>query len=67
MDAVVIERIEEEERGAAAELQYPRATVPRILFTSARGRGSAARAVRSAENAGRGASPTVGKREGFSF
>jgi hypothetical protein len=28
MDAVVIERIKEEERGAAAELQYPRATVP---------------------------------------
>jgi hypothetical protein len=28
MWAVGIERIEEEERGAAAELQYPRATVP---------------------------------------
>jgi hypothetical protein len=67
MWAVVIERIEEEERGAAAELRYPRATVPWELFTSARGRGPAARAVRGAGNASRGASPTAGKREGFSF
>jgi hypothetical protein len=65
MDAVGIER--GESRGAAAELQYPRATVPRVLFTSVRGRGPAARAVRGAGNAGRGASPTAGKREGFSF
>jgi hypothetical protein len=60
MDAVEIGRIEEEESGGA--------TVPtRVLFTSARGRGAAARAVRGAGNAGRGASPTAGKREGFSF
>jgi hypothetical protein len=32
-----------------------------------RGRGPAARAVRGAGNAGRGASPTAGHREGFSF
>jgi hypothetical protein len=65
MDAVEIGRIEEEE---AVALQYPRATVPaRVLFTSARGRGAAARVVRCARNAGRGASPTAGKREGFSF
>jgi hypothetical protein len=56
-----------ESREAAAELQYPRATVPRVLFTSARGRGPAARAVRCAGNAGRRASPMAGKREGFSF
>jgi hypothetical protein len=65
MDVVEIGR--RESREAAAELQYPRATVPRVLFTSARGRGLAVRAVRGAGNAGRGASPTAGKREGFSF
>jgi hypothetical protein len=32
-----------------------------------RGRGPAARAVRGAGNAGRGASPMAGKREGFFF
>jgi hypothetical protein len=31
MDAVVIERIEEEERGAPAELQYPRVRPNRPL------------------------------------
>jgi hypothetical protein len=65
MDVVGIGR--RESREAAAELQYPRATVPRVLFTSARDKGPAARAVRSAGNAGRGASPTAGKREGFPF
>jgi hypothetical protein len=34
MDAVVIERIQEEERGATAELQYPR-----VLFTRERNDG----------------------------
>jgi hypothetical protein len=65
MDVVGIGR--RESRRAAA-LQYPRATVPaRVLFSSARGKGAAARAVRGAGNAGRGASLTAGKREGFSF
>jgi hypothetical protein len=65
MGVVGIGRIES--RGAAAELQYPHATVPRGYCSRARGRGPAARAVRGAGNAGRGASPTAGKREGFSF
>jgi hypothetical protein len=49
------------------------ATVPMVLQYSAgycsykRGRGPPARAVRGAGNAGRGASPTAGKRESFSF
>ena len=38
------------------------ATVPRVLFTAA-----AARAARALGEAGRGASPTAGKREGISF
>jgi hypothetical protein len=68
MDAVGIERIEEEERGQRLELQYPRATVPHGYCSCEREtRGPAARAVRGAGNAGRGASPTAGKREGFSF
>jgi hypothetical protein len=55
-------------RGAAAELQYPRATVPRGYCSCEReARGPAARAVRGVGNTGRGASPTAGKREGFSF
>jgi hypothetical protein len=84
MHVVGIGRIES--RGAAAELQYPRATVPiesrgaaaelpylcatvphRCCSRLERGRGPATRAVRGAGNAGRGASPTAGKREGFSF
>jgi hypothetical protein len=65
MDVVGIGRIES--RGAAAELQYPRATVPRGYCSRARGGGPVARAVRGAGNAGRGASPTAGKRKGFSF
>jgi hypothetical protein len=47
MDVVGIGR--RESREAAVEIQYPRATVPRVLFTSARGRGTVhvgARAVR---------------------
>jgi hypothetical protein len=63
---VRIGRIGEEERIAgatvSAELQYRAGTVHGL-----RGRGPAARAVRGARNAGRGASPTAGKREGFSF
>jgi hypothetical protein len=51
MWAVGIGRIEEEKRGCSR----------------ARGRGPIARAVRAAGNAGSGASPTAGKREGFSF
>jgi hypothetical protein len=34
MDVVVIERIEEEERGAAVELQCPRRYSVAVLFTS---------------------------------
>jgi hypothetical protein len=65
MDAVEIGRIEEEESGGATvpvALKYRAGTVHGL-----RGRGPAARAVRGARNAGRGASPTAGKREGFSF
>jgi hypothetical protein len=61
MDVVGIER--GESRGAAVELQYPRGTV----HTRERDGGPAARAMRGAGNAGRGASPTAGKREGISF
>jgi hypothetical protein len=44
------------------------ATVPAgTVLVRERGGGPAARAVRGAGNAGRGASPTAGKREGFSF
>jgi hypothetical protein len=61
---VGIGRIEEKESGDA--------TVPVVLqyhgyCSQLRGRGPAARAVRGAGNAGRGASPMAGKREGFSF
>jgi hypothetical protein len=42
---------------------YPRGYCSRERETE----GQAARAVRGAGNAGRGASPTAGKREGFSF
>jgi hypothetical protein len=65
MDAVEIGRIEKEESVGSTvptALQYRVGTVHRL-----RGRGLAARAVGGARNAGRGASPTAGKREGFSF
>jgi hypothetical protein len=57
-----------ESRRAAAEiqyraLQYHAGTVHELEAD----RGPAARAVRCAGNASRGASPTAGKREGFSF
>jgi hypothetical protein len=49
------------EATAAVALQYPRgATVPRVLFTAA-----TARAARALGEAGRGASPTAGKRRFF--
>jgi hypothetical protein len=54
-------------RKRLATLQYPRAIVPHGYYSRARGRNPMARAVRGAENAGRGALPTTGKREGFSF
>ena len=64
-----IERIVEEEGAAADALQYPR-----CYSTSgycSRGGGCegerAAARVGGAGNAGRGASPTAGKREGISF
>jgi hypothetical protein len=60
MWAVGIERIEEEEISGGA------ATVP-AGTVHVRGKGPAARAMRGAGNAGRGASPTAGKRKGFSF
>jgi hypothetical protein len=64
--AVGIGRIEEEEgrRSYSTPRRYSTAWV---LFTWETGRGPAARVVRGAVNAGRGASPTAGKREGFSF
>jgi hypothetical protein len=55
------------------ELQYPAGLQYRGrqraggYCSRERGRGPAARAVRGAGNAGRGASPTAGKREDFSF
>jgi hypothetical protein len=64
--ARVERRVEESGDDGRATVPYS-ATVPRVLFTSARGRGPAARAMRGARNAGRGALPTVGKREGFFF
>jgi hypothetical protein len=55
-------RIEEETSGATVPaLQY------RAGYCSRERGGTAARAVRGAGNAGRGTSPTAGKREGFSF
>jgi hypothetical protein len=51
-------------RKRAAALQYPCGYCSRAREGD---RGLAARAVRGAGNAGRGASPTAGKREGFSF
>jgi hypothetical protein len=51
-------------KGGVAVLHYPRATVPRVLFIQMR---TAAARVLGARNAGRGASPTAGKREGISF
>jgi hypothetical protein len=65
MDVVGIRRIKA--RGVVAELQYPRTTIQRGYCSYTSGRGPAARAMRDAGNAGRGASPTTGKREGFSF
>jgi hypothetical protein len=50
-------------RGAAAVLQYPRG----YCLCEREARGPAARAVRGTGKAGRGASPTAGKREDFSF
>jgi hypothetical protein len=57
MDAVGIERRESREAAASYSTRG----------YCSRERGTAARAVRGAGNAGRGASPTAGKREGFSF
>jgi hypothetical protein len=53
----------------AAELQYPRcySTPADNVHASESGRPPAARPVRGAGNAGRGALLTAGKREGFSF
>jgi hypothetical protein len=65
MDAVGIER--GESRGTAVELQYPACYSTRGYCSRERDGGPAARAVRGDGNVGRGASPTAGKREGFSF
>jgi hypothetical protein len=48
-------------------LQYPMALQFPWYCSRERGRGPTAKAVRSAGNADHGASPTAGKREGFSF
>jgi hypothetical protein len=56
-----------ESRGAVARATVPWRYSTMLLFMCERGRGPAARAVRGAGNAGRRASPTAGKREGFSF
>jgi hypothetical protein len=68
MDPVGIER--RESRGATATdvIQYPRCySVLGTVHELERDRGPAARAVRGTGNAGRRASPTAGKRKGFSF
>jgi hypothetical protein len=66
MDVVRIERIEEEERGGGRSYSTRGATVAAgAVHALERGRGAAARAIRGAGNAGRRASPTAGKREGF--
>jgi hypothetical protein len=67
MWAVGIERIEEEERGGGWSYSTHGAILLRGYCSYERGRGPAARAVRGTGNAGRGASPTADKREGFSF
>jgi len=69
MAVVGIEIVREGEGAIAIALQYPRATVPRGYCSrdgGCEGEGAAAR-VGGAGNTGRGASPTAGKREGFSF
>jgi hypothetical protein len=63
MDVVGIER--REGGGATVPTRY--STRAGTVHVAERQRGPAARAVRGAGNAGRGASPTAGKREGFSF
>jgi hypothetical protein len=67
MWAVGIERGESREAPVAAALQCSRRYSNHGYGSRERGRGPAARAVRGAGNAGRGASSTAGKREGFSF
>jgi hypothetical protein len=65
---VGIERRESSGATAPDALQYPRCySVRYTVHELGRDRGPAARAVRCAGNAGRGASPTAGKRESFSF
>jgi len=64
-----IERIVEEEGAAAAAQQYPRCYSTNGYCSrggGCEGERAAAR-VGGAGNAGRGASPTAGKREGISF
>jgi hypothetical protein len=61
MGAVGIKRIEEEERGGGWSYSTSG------YRSRERGIRPAVRAVRGAGNAGRGASPMAGKREGFSF
>jgi hypothetical protein len=66
MDADGIER--RECRGKRRRRYSTRgATVPRVLFTGGCEGERAAARVGGAGNAGRGASPTAGKREGISF
>jgi hypothetical protein len=67
MDAVGIERRESREPAATGGLQYPWCYSTRGSCSCEResDRGPAARATKGAGNAGREASPTAGKREGF--
>jgi hypothetical protein len=58
---------EERVEGSGGGATVPRATVPGGTVHARETRGLAGRAVRGAGNAGRGASPMAGKREGFSF
>jgi hypothetical protein len=74
VEIVRVKRIEEEERSGGGATVPARYSTSRVLFMRVererereRERGPAARAMRGAGNAGHRASPTAGKREGFSF
>jgi hypothetical protein len=63
-----VERRELRRATATYALQYPVVLQYHgAVHVGERGRGPAARAVRGVGNAGRGASPTTDKREGFFF
>jgi hypothetical protein len=66
MDAVGLRGLRRK-RGAAFRATVPACYNTRGYCSCERGGGPTARAMKGAGNAGRGAPPTAGKREGFSF